>query len=155
MRKFYFVSNEEATKVAEGQDFAFYIPERSTKKSAGYDFKSPIDVVVPAHDSMKIPTGIKAEMNETEALFLFPRSGMGFKYGIRLMNTVGIVDADYFNNPDNEGHIFIKLYNPTDNDIVINQGDKFAQGIFLPFLTIDDEEEITTERTSGMGSTGA
>lgn len=155
MRKFEFVSDAEALKNADGKDFAFHLPERSTKNSAGYDFKAPIDVTIPAYDSVKIPTGIKASMYSGEALFIFPRSGMGFKYGIRLMNTVGIVDADYYNNPDNEGHIFIKLYNPTDTEIVIHSGDKFAQGIFMPYLTVDDEEEITTERTSGLGSTGA
>ena len=89
-----------------------------------------------------------------EILYIYPRSSIGFKTGIRLSNTVGIVDADYYNNPDNEGHIFIKFFNPTDKDYQIHIGDKIAQGIFAKYLVVDDEEEIKTERSGGLGSTG-
>ena len=129
-------------------------PHRSTKYSAGYDFISPIEIIVPAHEMAKIPTGIKAAMNDDEILYIYPRSSIGFKTGIRLSNTVGIVDADYYNNPDNEGHIFIKFFNPTDKDYQIHIGDKIAQGIFAKYLVVDDEEEIKTERSGGLGSTG-
>ena len=129
-------------------------PHRNTKYSAGYDFISPIEIIVPAHEMAKIPTGIKAAMNDDEILCIYPRSGIGFKTGIRLSNTVGIVDADYYNNPDNEGHIFIKFFNPTDKDYQIHIGDKIAQGIFAKYLVVDDEEEIKTERSGGLGSTG-
>ena len=140
---FYSCSREEAKK-----------PHRSTKYSAGYDFISPIDIIIPAREMAKIPTGIKAQMNEDEVLSIYPRSSIGFKTGISLSNTVGIIDSDFYNNPDNEGHIFIKFYNPTDRDYQINIGDKIAQGIFTKYLIVDDEEEITTERSGGLGSTG-
>lgn len=129
-------------------------PRRGTKHSAGYDFISPIGATIPAHGMVKIPTGVKAAMNEDEILSIYPRSSIGFKTGIRLSNTVGIVDSDYYNNADNEGHIFIKFYNPTDSSYTINVGDKIAQGIFTKYLTVDDEEEIETERAGGLGSTG-
>ena len=129
-------------------------PRRGTKYSAGYDFISPVEIVIPAHKMAKIPTGVKAAMNEDEILSIYPRSSIGFKTGIRLANTVGIVDSDYYNNSDNEGHIFIKFYNPTDEDYLIHIGDKIAQGIFTKYLIVDDEEEILTERVGGLGSTG-
>ena len=129
-------------------------PHRSTKHSAGYDFISPIEIIIPAHGMAKIPTGIKAQMNEDEVLYIYSRSSIGFKTAIRLSNVVGVVDCDYYNNPDNEGHIFIKFFNPTDKDYLINIGDKIAQGIFTKYLTVDDEEEIETERSGGLGSTG-
>ena len=129
-------------------------PRRGTKHSAGYDFISPVEIVIPAHKMAKIPTGVKAAMNEDEILSIYPRSSIGFKTGIRLANTVGIVDSDYYNNSDNEGHIFIKFYNPTDEDYLIHIGDKIAQGIFTKYLIVDDEEEILTERIGGLGSTG-
>lgn len=129
-------------------------PRRGTKHSAGYDFISPVEIVIPAHKMAKIPTGVKAAMNEDEILSIYPRSSIGFKTGIRLANTVGIVDSDYYNNNNNEGHIFIKFYNPTDEDYLIHIGDKIAQGIFTKYLIVDDEEEILTERVGGLGSTG-
>ena len=129
-------------------------PHRSTKHSAGYDFISPIEIIIPAHGMAKIPTGIKAQMNEDEVLYIYSRSSIGFKTAIRLSNVVGVVDCDYYNNPDNEGHIFIKFFNPTDKDYQIHIGDKIAQGIFTKYLTVDDEEEIETERSGGLGSTG-
>ena len=129
-------------------------PKRGTKKSAGYDFFSPVELIIPAHEMAKVPTGIKVCMNDDEILSIYPRSSIGFKTGIRLANTVGIVDADYYNNNNNEGHIFIKFYNPTDTDYKINIGDKIAQGIFTKYLIVDDEDEILTERNGGLGSTG-
>ena len=129
-------------------------PHRSTKHSAGYDFISPIEIIIPAHGMAKIPTGIKAQMNEDEVLYIYSRSSIGFKTAIRLSNVVGGVDCDYYNNPDNEGHIFIKFFNPTDKDYQIHIGDKIAQGIFTKYLTVDDEEEIEIERSGGLGSTG-
>ena len=129
-------------------------PRRGTKHSAGYDFISPVEIVIPAHKMAKIPTGVKAAMNEDEILSIYPRSSIGFKTGIRLANTVGIVDSDYYNNLDNEGHIFIKFFNPTNEDYQIHIGDKIAQGIFTKYLIVDDEEEIKTERSGGLGSTG-
>lgn len=159
MRKFEFVSTEEWSKNIN-EEFAsvsakgYKLPYRGTKHSAGYDFTSPIDITIQPHSMAKIPTGIKAAMGDNEILSIYPRSSIGFKTGIRLANTVGIVDSDYYNNNDNEGHIFIKFYNPTDNLYVINTGEKIAQGIFTKYLTVDDENEINTERAGGLGSTG-
>ena len=160
MRKFERVSEKQWAKDISSLDnpqcavIDHLKPHRSTKHSAGYDFISPIEIIIPAHGMAKIPTGIKAQMNEDEVLYIYSRSSTGFKTAIRLSNVVGVVDCDYYNNPDNEGHIFIKFFNPTDKDYQIHIGDKIAQGIFTKYLTVDDEEEIETERTGGLGSTG-
>ena len=153
MRKFEVISDIQWRKDIEeeyvtqcGRDNAVK-PRRGTKHSAGYDF-------ITAQGMAKIPTGIKVAMEDDEILSIYPRSSIGFKTGIRLANTVGIVDSDYYNNSDNEGHIFIKFYNPTDKNYSINVGDKIAQGIFTKYLIVDDEEEISTERAGGLGSTG-
>ena len=155
MRKFEKISEEQYNKdlkeVCSYEDIA--IPTRSTKHSAGYDFKSPIDFVLNPGESKKVPTGIKASMNEDEFLAIFVRSSMGFKYNIRLCNQVGIVDSDYYNNPDNEGHIFIKIQNEGTETLTINKGDRFAQGIFMNFLITDDDMSFG-DRTGGFGSTG-
>ena len=155
MRKFEKISEEQYNKdlkeVCSYEDIA--IPTRSTKHSAGYDFKSPMDFVLNPGESKKVPTGIKASMNEDEFLAIFVRSSMGFKYNIRLCNQVGIVDSDYYNNPDNEGHIFIKIQNEGTEELTINKGDRFAQGIFMNFLITDDDMSFG-DRTGGFGSTG-
>lgn len=129
------------------------LPKRSTKKSAGYDFHSPIDAVLKPNEILKIPTGVKASMNDDEVLMLYVRSSMGFKYNIRMSNQTGIIDSDYYNNPSNEGHIFIKLQNEGIDDFIIKKGDRICQGIFIKYLTVDDEEKIEKERISGIGST--
>ena len=160
MRKFEIISEEQWAKDISSLDnpqcaiIDHLKPHRSTKYSAGYDFISPIEIIIPAHGMAKIPTGIKAQMNEDEVLYIYSRSSIGFKTAIRLSNVVGVVDSDYYNNSDNEGHIFIKFFNPTDKDYQIHIGDKIAQGIFTKYLTVDDEEEIETERSGGLGSTG-
>ncbi|MCM1370547.1 MAG: deoxyuridine 5'-triphosphate nucleotidohydrolase [Clostridium sp.] len=128
-------------------------PKRSTKKSAGYDFISIIDFTLKQNEIKKIPLGIKANMNDDEVLFLFVRSSQGFKYNIRMCNQVGIIDADYYNNIDNEGHIWVKLQNEGDKDYEVHIGDKICQGIFMKFLTVDNEKEITNIRVGSIGST--
>lgn len=159
MRKFEFISDEQWVKdidafFEEDLNLGYSTPRRGTKHSAGYDFTSPIKITIKAHEMAKIPTGIKAQMEEDDVLIILPRSSIGFKTGIRLANTAGVIDSDYYNNADNEGHIFIKYFNPTDNDFEINIGDKIAQGIFIKYLTVDDEEDIDTIRSGGLGSTG-
>ena len=129
------------------------LPKRSTKNSAGYDFHSPVDVVLRPNDIVKIPTGIKASMNDDEVLLIYVRSSMGFKYNVRMCNQTGIIDSDYYNNSSNEGHIFIKLQNEGTSDFVIKKGDKICQGIFIKYLTVEDEEEIANERIGAFGST--
>lgn len=128
------------------------LPRRATPGSAGYDFVSPLEVTVPPQGAVLIPTGIRAEMEQGWVLMLFPRSSLGFKYALRLSNTVGVIDSDYA-FAKNEGHIMVKLRNPLDTPVTIGRGDRFCQGIFLPFGTAE-EEEVTGIRSGGMGSTG-
>ena len=128
-------------------------PKRATIGSAGYDFYAPFNIELKPGETIKVPTGIRCEIEEGWVLTIYPRSGLGFKYRLQLNNTVGIIDSDYFSS-SNEGHIYIKITNDSnENKIVsIKEGEGFAQGIFLPFgITIDDDaSEI---RDGGFGST--
>lgn len=136
------------------EDYEKYnIPKRSTKHSAGYDFEVLESFTIKPNESKLIPTGIKADMNEDEVLLLIIRSSTGIKHNIRLNNQVGVIDKDYYNNNDNEGHIFIKITNQGDEPKTFNKNDKIVQGIFTKFLTIENEEEINKNRTGGIGST--
>ena len=153
--KFEKVSKEEFLKSCD--DINVYenikLPKRATKGSAGYDFYAPFDFTLNPGETIKIPTGIRASMDEDYVLMLFPRSSLGFKYRLQLNNTVGIIDSDYYYS-DNEGHIFIKITNDSNEgkSVSIKQGEGFAQGIFLCYgVTVDDD---TTEvRNGGFGST--
>lgn len=130
------------------------MPVRATAGSAGYDFHSPIDFVLEPGQTIKIPTGIRAKIGDGWVLMIFPRSGLGFKYRLQLNNTVGIIDSDYYGS-DNEGHIFIKITNDSNErrTLSLKKGDGFAQGVFLPFgVTSDDEASAV--RNGGFGSTG-
>lgn len=129
------------------------LPKRQTKYSAGYDFKSPIDFILHPGDVKKIPTGVKCRMNESDMLMMVVRSSMGFQYNVRMINQVGIIESDYFNNPDNEGHLWIGLQNHGDKDYVVKIGDRIGQGIFINFLTVDEEKKIIEKRIGGFGST--
>lgn len=102
---------------------------------------------------MKIPTGVKASMEDCEVLMIFVRSSMGTKHGVRMANSVGIIDSDYYNNENNEGHMYITLKNESDKDYVVSKNQGIAQGIFTQFLTVDHEEEILSDRKGGFGST--
>lgn len=156
MRCFEKVSFEEFKKRTNLslEDYNYYnLPKRSTKHSAGYDFEVLNDFTIKSKEIVKIPTGIKANMNEDEVLMLFIRSSLGFKYNFRMCNQVGIIDSDYYNNPDNEGHIFICIQNEGNEEKSFKKGDKIVQGIFTKFLTTLNEEEITNKRNGGIGST--
>lgn len=131
----------------------YNLPKRQTKYSAGYDFESLFDFILKPGETKKIATGIKVNMNSDEMLMIVIRSSLGFKYNTRMCNQVGIVESDYYNNPDNDGHLFVKIQNEGTDDLIIKKGDRICQGIFVKFLTIDNEEEIKKERTSGIGST--
>ena len=129
------------------------LPSRSTKGSAGYDFKAPFDITLAPNETIKIPTGIRAKIDEGWVLMIYPRSGLGFKFRLQLNNTVGVIDSDYFGS-DNEGHIMIKMTNCSNENktVSVKAGDGFAQGIFMPFgITIDDEADGI--RNGGFGST--
>ena len=129
------------------------LPKRATTGSAGYDFFLTSDIKLAPNESIKIPTGIRAEIDDGWVLKIYPRSGLGFKFRLRLNNTVGIIDSDYFFS-DNEGHIFIKITNESlDGKVVeLKRGDAFAQGIFLEYgITTDDDADGV--RNGGFGST--
>lgn len=130
------------------------LPKRGTKSSAGYDCFAPFDIVLKPNEEIKVPTSIKAYMQDGEVLMTFPRSGLGFKYYCRLANTVGVIDKDYYNNKNNEGHIFVKLRNEGDKPMEIKKGDGMCQFIFMPFLLADgDGFEKGDDRIGGFGST--
>ena len=128
------------------------MPKRATTGSAGYDFVSPLEVTIPAGETALIPTGIRAEMEQGWVLLLFPRSSLGFRYSMRLANTVGVIDSDYA-FAKNEGHIMVKLRNPSENPVTIGRGERFCQGIFLPYGTAEEDGEFAM-RQGGFGSTG-
>lgn len=126
------------------------LPKRATVGSAGYDFFAPYDFVLNPNEEIIIDTGIRAEIAEGWVLIILPRSGSGFKFGVRLANTAGVIDSDYF-YADNEGHIKIKLVGAT-KPFSVKSGDAFAQGIFLPYgITVDDD--CSGVRHGGFGST--
>lgn len=129
------------------------LPVRGTKYSAGYDLCSPIDAIIHPGEIVTIWTNLKAQCNEDECILLFIRSSMGRK-DICLANSVGLIDGDYYSNPKNDGNIGVALKNRSESDFIIKKGDKIAQLVFMPFLVVDNEEEITTVRTGGYGSTG-
>ncbi len=131
------------------------LPKRATSGSAGYDFYAPFAFSLPPGATIKIPTGIRAKMDENWVLKLYPRSGLGFKFRLQMNNTVGIIDSDYFNS-DNEGHIFVKLTNDSNEGrtVDITAGTGLVQGIFLEYgITVDDEADGV--RNGGFGSTTA
>lgn len=128
------------------------LPKRSTKHSAGYDFFSPIDAEIMPGATLNIRTDIKVEMNEDEVLFILPRSSYGYKYQMALVNTLGVIDADFYNNESNEGNISIKIKNNGTEPMYLVKNEAFAQGIFVKYLTTDDDD-VTEVRAGGIGST--
>ena len=132
---------------------ALKLPIRATVGSAGYDFFSPLTFILEPGETIKIPTGIRAEIAEGWVLMLFPRSGLGFKYRLQMNNTVGIIDSDYFYS-DNEGHIFVKLTNDSKENktVIVEAGQGFVQGLFIPF-GITEDDNVSALRNGGFGST--
>ncbi len=145
----YFCNETDLRKSYDG----LKMPRRATKGSAGYDFKAPFTFMLDPGETIKFPTGVKVIVNEGWWLGCLPRSSLGFKYRAQLDNTMGVIDSDYFQS-DNEGHIFAKITNCGDRPLIVQAGDGFMQGIFLPYgITNDDDAEGV--RNGGMGSTGA
>lgn len=130
------------------------LPQRATAKSGGYDFYSPFSFELNPGETIKIPTGIKAYMQDDEVLKIYIRSSLGFKYDVTLSNNVGIIDADYA-NALNEGHIWIKLINHGDKTLSIDKGEAIAQGIFEKYLKADNDKPVKDERVGGIGSTNS
>ncbi|MCY9807137.1 dUTP diphosphatase [Lentilactobacillus senioris] len=171
--------------VSKYQDQAINLPKRATKQAAGYDFESAVDMVLPsiwrfpflkalatikstkelsaqeisdANATLKpylIPTGIKAFMQPNEVLIIANRSSNPLKRGLVVPNGIGVIDADYYNNDANEGEIFIQMVNLGITDLKIKKGDRIGQGIFMPYLTTDsDNEDLKQTRSGGFGSSG-
>ena len=132
---------------------AIRLPRRATAGSAGYDFFAPADITLRPGETIKVPTGIRVWMEPEWVLKCYPRSGLGFKYRLQLNNTVGIIDSDYYYS-DNEGHIFSKITNDSNEDktVTIRAGEGFMQGIFVEYgITLDDD--VKDVRNGGFGST--
>ncbi len=156
MRKFEKISFEQFKKdVADDKILydSFILPKRKTKFSAGYDFVSLKDVTLHPGEDALIPTGVKAMIEPDDVLFIIIRSSLGFKYNIRLVNQVGVIDADYYNNESNEGHILVKLKNEGNKDYKIEVGSAIAQGLIIKYNAVDDEDNNMEIRTGGIGST--
>lgn len=152
MRKFEKVSIDEFSKYYDKKLYEEYdLPKRMTSHSAGYDFFAIEGFTLMPGEIKKIPTGYKATFGSDEMLMILVRSSMGFKYNVRMTNQVGIIESDYYNNIDNEGHMFVSLQNEGDRDFVVKKGEGYAQGIFTKFLICDDV--TTNERQGGLGST--
>lgn len=130
---------------------SYILPERKTENSAGYDFFALEDFSINPGETVKIKSGYKAFMKSNEVLFIIVRSSLGFKYNIRLCNQVGVIDSDYYNNSDNEGHIIVALKNEGDKVFECKKGEAYAQGIFINYLTCG--ETVDNKRVGGIGST--
>ena len=146
-------------KIAKGwEDKNINLPIRKTKGAAGYDFEAAEDTLIPSFNKginpILIPTGIKAYMQDDEVLYLYNRSSNPKKKGLILANSVGVIDKDYYENPDNDGHIMFAFYNTKEEDILIKKGEAIGQGVFMKYLLCDDDN-TTGERKGGFGSTDA
>lgn len=129
------------------------LPKRATSHSAGYDIFSPVDFILNPNDEIKIPLGWKVYMQGDEFFTIISRSGLGFKYYLRLANGTGLIDFDYFNNSGNEGHCWIKLRNEGSQTLIVHSGDAIAQGIFQRYLLADGDDFSGETRSGGFGST--
>jgi dUTP pyrophosphatase len=156
IRGFEKISKEQFLKDIKGEMLSYddiILPRRATKKSSGYDFYSLKTFILKPNEEIILSTGIKTYMQDNEELKIFVRSSMGIKYNIRLKNQTGKIDADYYNNSSNEGHICIALKNEGDKDWIVNKGNAVAQGSFYNYLIGDNDCPISEERKGGIGST--
>ena len=126
----------------------YELHQRDSDSTAGYDIYLLQDLIIEPNEIKKIPTGIKSFFEKDEVLFLIVRSSTGFKYNIRLCNQVGVIDSDYYNNQNNEGHIWIKIQNEGKEKVIIPQGEAIVQGIFLKYLTTQSDKDRNIKRTS-------
>ena len=144
-------------EIAKGcEDKGINLPIRKTKSSAAYDLEAAEDIVLPSFEKgskpILIPTGLKAYMQPDEMLVIVPRSSSPKKQGISYPHSMGVIDADYYENPDNDGHIFVQCINLKDEEVKIKKGEAVGQAIFQKFLTIDNDQADGI-RTGGFGST--
>lgn len=141
-------------KISKYAAVDFPLPERKTKCSAGYDICIPEDITLFPNKLVMVPTGIKAYMQTDEYLGVHIRSSMAVKNSLCLVNNQGIVDCDYYNNADNEGHLMLALVNKGEQTLVLKKNERIAQGIFYKYLTSDDDKlENKATRSGGFGST--
>lgn len=144
MRKFYIID--------QFKHLNSKLPKRQTTYSAGYDLASIEEITINPSEIKLIPTGLKVEMPKDEVLLVFPRSSLAMKKHVTMSNNVGVIDADYFNNLDNEGHIMVPLLNYGQSPIKIEKGERIAQGIFTKYQTTIDDEPVSENRSGGFGS---
>lgn len=138
--------------VSRCKDMNVKLPKRKTKKSAGYDFFAIEDFTLYPNKLCIVPTGVKAYMEDDEVLYLHIRSSVAFKRGVRMLNSIGVIDADFVDNTDNEGEISLGLLSHNDDIVHIKKGERIAQGVFHKFL-ITDDDNAEGERVGGIGST--
>ena len=141
----------EVVSAFEGHDIN--LPKSKTSESAGYDIECAEAIVIDPKETVLIPTGLKAFMHYDEYLAIHVRSSMAIKRGLILVNSTGIIDSDYYNNEDNEGHIMIAMYNMTNEPVALLKGERIAQGIFCKYLLTHDDDACGI-RVGGIGSTG-
>lgn len=146
------VKFEKVNKITED----IKLPERSTLNSAGYDFFAIEDVILPAKKLTRVMTGVKCELMPNQVLILANRSSNPSKKGLILANGIGVIDADYYGNPDNDGEMGFEFYNILDEDVVIKKGEKLGQGIIMKFDKTEDDyiSNPYKTRVGGFGSTG-
>lgn len=128
------------------------LPQRQTLQSAGYDLSAYEEVTIQPGEIQLIPTGLKVQLGESEVLLVYPRSSLGIKKGLMMSNGVGVIDADYYNNTQNEGHIMVPLYNFKQSPVTISKFERIAQGVFQTFLKTEDDHPVSSERKGGFGS---
>lgn len=129
------------------------LPKRETAHAAGYDLKVAETTQIEPGQIVLVPTGVKAYMQPEEVLYLYDRSSNPRKKGLVLINSVGVIDGDYYGNPNNEGHIFAQMQNITNKKVSLEVGDRIVQAVFAPYL-VADGDQATGTRTGGFGSTG-
>lgn len=151
MRDFEKISFEQFRKDVK-DDIELYkeysLPKRDSIYTAGYDVYLLEDLIIKPGEKRKIPTGIKSYFGKDEVLLIIIRSSMGFKYNIRLCNQVGIIDSDYYNNIDNEGHIWLMIQNESDKEYHFKKGEAIVQGLFLQYLTTNNDRNLNIQRKS-------
>ena len=151
MRDFEKISFEQFKKDIK-DDIELYdeysLPKRDSVYTAGYDIYILEDLTIKPGERKKVPTGIKSYFDKEEVLLLVVRSSMGFKYNIRLCNQVGVIDADYYNNKDNEGHIWLMIQNEGDEEYNFKKGEAIVQGLFMKYLTTKSDKSINIQRKS-------
>lgn len=128
------------------------LPKRQTMYSAGYDLASAETITIPPKTIAFVKTGLKVRLGKDEVLLVYARSSLAIKKQLMMSNGVGVIDADYYNNAQNEGHIMVPLYNLSEHDVIIEANERVAQGIFQTYLKVDHDEPIDSIRQGGFGS---